>query len=822
MNFMILLHFGAILTSIILGMMVLRTNPRRATNQFFSILSIDLGLWLICMELGFLATSGEAALWYVKGCHSIGITFPVLFDCLRLSIIHPRKSMTGILAKNPALIIATLVMAVISQTSWIVQGTYLPFQAHYTTMIVELILGPLYGLYAMCYLVALGLLIWRFSHSLRESAGIQRAELHFILLGSAASIVTGVTLAILPPLFSNNGQSVQFAALGVVVLNSIIAYGIATRRIMDVATVMRRLTAYVFLILFLAILYAAIWFALNASLSFLGIPFTVLPHYIASLVVAFSLTPSRGWMKRVTDHLFISFSTFDASQVVRSADALFRSVTSIDRLLPDFTALVTSTIGADSAVIVLRQQGRYAQRYPEPDAAPITLGLDDPLPVALATLEEAVVPDILRRLRLEPAMDAACKTVEKMKFAAAVGLFSQEGLEGLLLLPPRLSGRIYGAPEQQILQLLCNQLATAISSSRLYTQFQDSKVYNEILLDSLVSGVVAAGADRILNVFNREAQRITGLAASAVLGHSLDRLPQPLDRLLTSTLEGGVEIVNQDHVLVMPGGDPIPLRVSSSVIFGHRGKRLGAFLVVSDLTAIKQLELQVRRTDRLASLGTLAAGMAHEIKNPLVSIKTFTQLLPERFDDADFRETFTSLMSEEVKRIDSIVNQLLRFSRPAKPVLSVLSLHELLTHTLKLLQQQMRPKNIELVTSFTATPDRINADGDQFSQALINFILNAIESMKQGGTLTVTSSRSPAAGIQITIQDTGEGISAENLPHIFDPFFTTKDQGTGLGLSVAHGIILEHGGSIDVTSEPGRGTTFTITLPPLEQEGART
>ena len=822
MNFMILLHFGAILTSIILGMMVLRTNPRRATNQFFSILSIDLGLWLICMELGFLATSGEAALWYVKGCHSIGITFPVLFDCLRLSIIHPRKSMAGILAKNPALIIATLVMAVISQTSWIVQGTYLPFQAHYTTMIVELILGPLYGLYAMCYLVALGLLIWRFSHSLRESAGIQRAELHFILLGSAASIVTGVTLAILPPLFSNNGQSVQFTALGVVVLNSIIAYGIATRRIMDVATVMRRLTAYVFLILFLAILYAAIWFALNASMSFLGIPFTVLPHYIASLVVAFSLTPSRGWMKRVTDHLFISFSTFDASQVVRSADALFRSVTSIDRLLPDFTALVTSTIGADSAVIVLRQQGRYAQRYPEPDAAPITLGLDDPLPVALATLEEAVVPDILRRLRLEPAMDAACKTVEKMKFAAAVGLFSQEGLEGLLLLPPRLSGRIYGAPEQQILQLLCNQLATAISSSRLYTQFQDSKVYNEILLDSLVSGVVAAGADRILNVFNREAQRITGLAASAVLGHSLDRLPQPLDRLLTSTLEEGVEIVNQDHVLVMPGGDPIPLRVSSSVIFGHRGKRLGAFLVVSDLTAIKQLELQVRRTDRLASLGTLAAGMAHEIKNPLVSIKTFTQLLPERFDDADFRETFTSLMSEEVKRIDSIVNQLLRFSRPAKPVLSVLSLHELLTHTLKLLQQQMRPKNIELVTSFTATPDRINADGDQFSQALINFILNAIESMKQGGTLTVTSSRSPAAGIQITIQDTGEGISAENLPHIFDPFFTTKDQGTGLGLSVAHGIILEHGGSIDVTSEPGRGTTFTITLPPLEQEGART
>jgi PAS domain S-box-containing protein len=817
MNTLLLLHFTAIGSGFILGLLVFLTNPKRRTNRVFFILTILLTAWMTCQAIG-LTLSDTAIVMCIRLCMIIAVFIPLAVDWLQTTIIHPDRSWRDIWTGSRTWLLFSGVIAVMSGTHLFVTGA----TRHGDRLLAEPLYTLYFTIYAVYFITSLGLMLLHFVRNLRDATGAAKTELQFVMLGNATGFTVGVLINVILPVMTNNSHYALLTPLSVICLYVATGYGIATRRIMDVATVMRRLTAYVFLILFLAILYAAIWFALNASMSFLGIPFTVLPHYIASLVVAFSLAPSRGWMKRVTDHLFISFSTFDASQVVRSADALFRSVTSIDRLLPDFTALVTSTIGADSAVIVLRHQGQYVQRYPEPDAAPITLGLDDPLPVALATLEEAVVPDILRRLRLEPAMDAACKTVEKMKFAAAVGLFSQEGLEGLLLLPPRLSGRIYGAPEQQILQLLCNQLATAISSSRLYTQFQDSKVYNEILLDSLVSGVVAAGANRILNVFNREAQRITGLAAPTVLGHSLDRLPQPLDRLLTSTLEEGVEIVNQDHVLVMPGGDPIPLRVSSSVIFGHRGKRLGAFLVVSDLTAIKQLELQVRRTDRLASLGTLAAGMAHEIKNPLVSIKTFTQLLPERFDDADFRETFTSLMSEEVKRIDSIVNQLLRFSRPAKPVLSVLSLHELLTHTLKLLQQQMRPKNIELVTSFTANPDRINADGDQFSQALINFILNAIESMKQGGTLTVTSSRSPAAGIQITIQDTGEGISAENLPHIFDPFFTTKDQGTGLGLSVAHGIILEHGGSIDVTSEPDRGTTFTITLPPLEQEGART
>jgi signal transduction histidine kinase len=416
----------------------------------------------------------------------------------------------------------------------------------------------------------------------------------------------------------------------------------------------------------------------------------------------------------------------------------------------------------------------------------------------------------------------ACLLLEEKGFAAAVGLRSQEGLEGLVLLGPRLSGTIYGTPEQQAVQLLCNHLAVALNNARLYTQLQDGKIYNDILVDNLVSGVIAANQDGKITVFNREAQRITQLPLDKTVNHSLFTLPPALATLLTDTIAHSEGIRDREVSLSLPTGDPIPIRVSSSVFYGHSGTMLGAFLVITDLSAVRQLELQVRRTDRLASLGTLAAGMAHEIKNPLVSIKTFTQLLPERYDDADFRDTFSSLVGGEVKRIDSIVNQLLRFSRPSTPVLAPSSLHEILSNTLKLLQQQLRTNNIQLVASFTLDSDRINADGDQLGQAFVNFLLNAIESMPDGGTLTVTTLHPAHNGengprhtpaIRVSIQDTGSGIAPENLSHVFDPFFTTKSQGTGLGLSVAHGIIHEHNGSIDIQSQVGQGTTFILTFP---------
>ncbi|HMP75869.1 MAG TPA: ATP-binding protein, partial [Kiritimatiellia bacterium] len=277
-----------------------------------------------------------------------------------------------------------------------------------------------------------------------------------------------------------------------------------------------------------------------------------------------------------------------------------------------------------------------------------------------------------------------------------------------------------------------------------------------------------------------------------------------------------------------------PVRYSTASFTSHTGKQLGALLVLEDLTTLRKLENQVRRTDRLASIGTLSAGMAHEIKNPLVTLKTFTQLLPERYQDADFRDTFSSLVGQEVKRIDSIVNQLLRFARPAKPSLHPTRIHEVLDNTLRLVHQQLKQKQISLHREYQAESDLIQGDNDLLVQAFLNFFLNAIDAMENGGVLTIRTehietetNQLTLAGrlatetrLRIAIMDNGVGIKTADIAHVFDPFFTTKSSGTGLGLSVSHGIITEHRGIIDVESEPGKGSTFYLFFPLAAQEVA--
>ena len=254
----------------------------------------------------------------------------------------------------------------------------------------------------------------------------------------------------------------------------------------------------------------------------------------------------------------------------------------------------------------------------------------------------------------------------------------------------------------------------------------------------------------------------------------------------------------------------------------------------------KKIEAEMRRSDRLASLGTLAAGMAHEIKNPLVSLKTFTQLLPERYRDREFRETFSKLAGEEVDRINNLVDQLLNFARPAKPELRLMDLGEVLNDILLLLRNKLSSQNILVKKNFAAGRLKLVGDRDKLRQVFLNIIINALDSMGKSGTLTLdgrvisnhhTGWMDDHRGVDwklhrlysrdrvmVRISDTGKGIASEDLRHLFDPFFTTKETGAGLGLAIAHSIIEEHGGITDVESVIGRGTVFTIILP-LKEEG---
>lgn len=229
-------------------------------------------------------------------------------------------------------------------------------------------------------------------------------------------------------------------------------------------------------------------------------------------------------------------------------------------------------------------------------------------------------------------------------------------------------------------------------------------------------------------------------------------------------------------------------------------------------TVAGDLSDHLRRLDRLANLGLVSASVAHEIKNGLVAVNTFVELLMEKSDDREMAE----LVRRELKRIDQLVTQMLRVSSPRPTPKSFVNIHRVLDHSLVLLEHQMRGRMIALKREYRALPDRLPADESQLQQAFMNILLNGIEAIGSNGELTViTDNQLDETGgrrLRIRICDTGPGIAATVQPRLFTPFFTTKKDGTGLGLAISERIIRDHRGTIEARSETGVGTTFTFLL----------
>ncbi len=341
-----------------------------------------------------------------------------------------------------------------------------------------------------------------------------------------------------------------------------------------------------------------------------------------------------------------------------------------------------------------------------------------------------------------------------------------------------------------------------------------------LLRGCLGCAIIAVDGRHKVTAFNPRAEALTLLPADEVLGRSSDGLPAPLPKIIKETLSASKPVHDRQISLPDGKGDRRTIQINTTPV-GTDAKNAGVILILNDVSSVQKWESNMRRLDRVHSVGTLSASMAHEVKNAFVAIRTFVDLLLEKNQQAEL----AGIVRQEMSRIDSILRQMRKFSGPVKPEFFVLRLHLLLEKSLQLIHHLLAEKKIKVTRSLNASSDSVQGDQDQLEQAFINLFFNALDAMKPGGTLTVSTQTLPAGSrvpglprrkgpwLQVIVRDDGVGISPENMERLFEPFFTTKPDGTGLGLAITRRILQEHQGTITVESQLGKGATFSLILP---------
>jgi two-component system, NtrC family, nitrogen regulation sensor histidine kinase GlnL len=346
------------------------------------------------------------------------------------------------------------------------------------------------------------------------------------------------------------------------------------------------------------------------------------------------------------------------------------------------------------------------------------------------------------------------------------------------------------------------------------------------MLSNLDDGVVTVDLDGRIAFFNEAAEVLTETSSAATVGHTLEKIFKRelwLIDIVKKTRPPRQKSARGEGDFVTRWGGKTPVSVTASPLLNTQGRFLGTIMLLRDDTHRKVLEEDLKRNDRLVMMGTLAAGLAHEIKNPLGGIKGAAQLLRRGAREDPSVTEFTDIVIREVERVNKLIEQLLDLSRPGGLDLAPVNIHEILNHVLLLEGQSAEGTAIQVRKRFDPSLPPVRADRAQLIQVFLNLVKNAFQAMGRSGVLTITTrletdfrvrdqSKTANRFLWVDITDEGAGIREADLPQIFSPFFTTKTNGTGLGLAICYRIIKEHGGTIRVESTEGQGSTFKVSL----------
>jgi nitrogen-specific signal transduction histidine kinase len=501
---------------------------------------------------------------------------------------------------------------------------------------------------------------------------------------------------------------------------------------------------------------------------------------------------------------------------------VFRRFDTVDGLLASVVENVADAAGVTRVGIFakIRNGDRYRIRAGLrclPETYELEFGERDALVRWFERQAHLISRDAIAETVDRPERALLRRSLDAFGAEVIVPLYARRRIIGWLFFGHRVTGEPFDPPHLEGLMILAEHVSTVLENALLYEETTMQKTLAETLLKSIPPGIVATDESGMVRWFNPPAEQILGVASKDVLDKPAEAVGSRLAGFIRETLESKT---------TPPAQQWIDHRTRRSLLVETRrlGDGLGAVAVLYDLTAEESLREKQALVDRAAFWADLAASMSHEIRNPLVAIKTFAQLLPERFDDADFRKEFNDIVLKEIDRLDKIITQINNFAHPPELIFKPIDVRAPVKKAIEIARERFGTDGVAVETSFPEDLPKVVGDEKALAEAFAHLVANAAEAIAGQAKPRILLTAKPvregerASGVIVTVRDNGKGIAPELKDKIFSPFVTTKARGMGLGLPIVKRTVFDHNGRVDVESTP-RGTQVSVILPTKQNGG---
>lgn len=799
--------------NLVIGMYVYVRDPQRLVNRVFAAHSAATSVWGVAIGLAY--NSPVANLLFARCTFAAAslmlVLLPTLFSVFPSSPFPRTYVYYSFAAIGLTFTVLSFTTSLVGDLSRVSQTITLSYgNAH-----------RLFGGYAFASLGYCIFLLWR---KITAAVGFEKLQLRYLLL---ALLLPGIGITItnlLIPLLSGDSRFGRYGPAFILIFLGLTAHAIIRHRLMNIRLVISRGAAYL-----LAVIVSAAALALLIEVASFVFGYRVLElplgwEVALILPIAVLFQPISRLLRNALDRYFYR-TPYNYERTIRDVSQTIGTMLDLRPLLDYVCDVVGRTVHPEHIGVYMKppegSAGYHLMAHRNFLSMPTaTLPESTPVSSALGRYFISQRGPLLREDAMrfpQPLRSAVLDDVTTLAAECVHPMFDDGHPSGFIVLGRKLSGDPYFAEDLSLLTTLVTQAAVAIKNAYLHRHVVLVNEYVENILAAMDSGVVAVAADGTVTLFNTAAERLTGLQGERIKTLPLANLPAPLAQILRLTLTTGQPQLQREFFLADANRKWCPVVCSTSTLTSRSATNLGAVAVLSDLSRLKELEAEKLRADRLASIGALASGIAHEIKNPLVAIRTFAELLPDRFAQADFRDDFAKVVIHEIHRIDGLASRLLGMASPRPQPLQPVNLRESLSDTLALLRWRLEQGGITVQTEFELERPMVDGDADQLKQLFLNLVVNAIEAMGQGGQLTVRVTQRDSAGVPhlvVEVTDNGTGIPESLADRLFEPFVTTKENGSGLGLSICRGIAEAHGATIHAHNNAGgRGATLVVEFP---------